>query len=49
MIAGGIDLSLGALLLLSNALAARFMDGQPIGVVLLIALGIIVAVVSAAA
>jgi ribose transport system permease protein len=42
VIAGGIDLSLGPLLLLSNVLAARFMEGQPIGVVLLIALAIIV-------
>lgn len=32
VIAGGIDLSLGALLVLSNALAARFMDGQPVGI-----------------
>jgi ribose transport system permease protein len=44
VIAGGIDLSLGALLLLGNVLAARFMEDQPIGVVLLIALGIIVVV-----
>jgi ribose transport system permease protein len=44
VIAGGIDLSLGALLLLGNVLAARFMEDQPIGVVLLIAVGIIVAV-----
>jgi ribose transport system permease protein len=41
VIAGGIDLSLGPLLLLSNVLAARFMDGQPFGVVLLIAVAII--------
>jgi ribose transport system permease protein len=43
VIAGGIDLSLGPLLLLSNVLAARFMDEQPFGIVLLIALGIIIA------
>lgn len=43
VIAGGIDLSAGALLLLSNVIAARFMEGQPITIVLLIALGIIVA------
>jgi ribose transport system permease protein len=43
VIAGGIDLSLGPLLLLSNVLAARFMHEQPIGIVLLIALGIIIA------
>jgi ribose transport system permease protein len=42
VIAGGIDLSLGPLLLLSNVVAARFMDEQPIGIVLLIALAIIV-------
>jgi len=41
VIAGGIDLSMGALLLLSNALAARLMEGQPFVVVLLIAVGII--------
>ena len=41
VIAGGIDLSMGALLLLSNAIAARFMEGQPFAVVLLIAIGII--------
>ena len=41
VIAGGIDLSLGALLLLSNAFAARFMDDQPLGIVLLIALAVI--------
>jgi ribose transport system permease protein len=43
VIAGGIDLSAGALLLLSNVIAARFMADQPIGVVLLVALGIIIA------
>lgn len=42
VIAGGIDLSLGPLLLLSNVIAARFMDGQPFAVVLLIALAIII-------
>ncbi|MCB0056443.1 MAG: ABC transporter permease [Caldilineaceae bacterium] len=41
VIAGGIDLSLGALLLLSNVIAARFMDDQPAAVVLVIALAII--------
>jgi ribose transport system permease protein len=41
VIAGGIDLSLGALLLLSNVLAARFMDEQPIAVVIVVALAII--------
>lgn len=38
VIAGGIDLSLGALLLLGNVIAARFMDGQPLAVVLLVGL-----------
>lgn len=42
VIAGGIDLSMGALLLLSNVIAARFMVDQPIGIVLLIAVGIII-------
>lgn len=41
VIAGGIDLSLGALLLLGNALAARFMAGQPVGTVALIAIALI--------
>ena len=38
VIAGGIDLSLGALLLLSNAIAARFMADQSLGAVVVIAL-----------
>ena len=42
VIAGGIDLSLGALLLLSNVLAARFMEDQAFGSVLLIAVAMIV-------
>ncbi|MEM7125088.1 MAG: ABC transporter permease [Chloroflexota bacterium] len=41
VIAGGIDLSLGALLLLGNVLAARFMEDQAFGLVILIAVGII--------
>ncbi len=41
VIAGGIDLSLGALLLLSNVIAARFMVDQPLGIVLLVALAVI--------
>jgi ribose transport system permease protein len=41
VIAGGIDLSLGALLLLSNVIAARAMEGQPLVLVLLLAVGII--------
>lgn len=44
VIAGGIDLSLGALLLLGNVLAARFMEGQPFGMVILIALALILAI-----
>jgi ribose transport system permease protein len=44
VIAGGIDLSLGALLLLSNVIAARFMEGQPFAVVLLIAIATILAI-----
>lgn len=42
VIAGGIDLSVGALLLLSNVIAARFMDGQSMGVVVLIAVSLII-------
>ena len=42
VIAGGIDLSVGALLLLSNVTAARFMEDQPFGVALLIAGAIII-------
>ena len=41
VIAGGIDLSLGALLVLSNAIAARFMVGQPVGGVAMIAMALI--------
>lgn len=41
VIAGGIDLSLGALLLLSNVLAARFMEDQPFGTVLFIAIAVV--------
>lgn len=40
-IAGGIDLSVGALLLLTNTIAARFMEGQPLFMVILIALATI--------
>lgn len=41
VIAGGIDLSVGALLLLANVIAARTMEGQPFAIVLLLAFGII--------
>jgi len=41
VIAGGIDLSLGALLLLTNTIAARFMDGQPLVIVILVAIATI--------
>jgi ribose transport system permease protein len=44
VIAGGIDLSLGSLLLLSNVIAARFMADQPLAIVLLVAVAIIVSV-----
>jgi len=44
VIAGGIDLSLGALLLLGDVLAARFMEGQPFVLVLLIAVAIILTI-----
>jgi ribose transport system permease protein len=42
VIAGGIDLSVGALLLLSNVIAARFMDDQSMGVVILIGVSLII-------
>ncbi len=41
VIAGGIDLSMGALLLLTNTIAARFMHEQPLGIVFLVALATI--------
>jgi len=44
VIAGGIDLSMGSLLLLSNVIAARFMDDQPVGIVFLVAVGVIVGI-----
>ena len=42
VIAGGIDLGVGGLLVLTNVTAARFMEGQPFVAVLFIALGIII-------
>ncbi|MEZ4733500.1 MAG: ABC transporter permease [Caldilineaceae bacterium] len=41
VIAGGIDLSIGALLLLGDVLAARLMEGQPFVLVLFIGVAII--------
>jgi ribose transport system permease protein len=41
VIAGGVDLSMGALLLLGNVIAARFMDEQSLAIVLLIALVVV--------
>jgi len=43
VISGGLDLGVGGMLVLSSVTAARFMDGQPIGVVILIGLAIMVA------
>lgn len=43
VIAGGIDLSLGALLLLGNVIAARLMQGQPVAIVAVIAIVLIAA------
>ena len=43
VIAGGLDLGVGGMLVLSSVAAAQFMDGQPLGVVVVIALLIIVA------
>lgn len=39
IVSGGIDLSVGAMMVLINVLAARFMEGQPFGTVLLVAAG----------
>lgn len=43
VIAGGIDLGVGSMLVLTSVTAARLMDGQPPGMILLIAIGILVA------
>ena len=43
VIAGGLDLGVGGMLVLSSVTAARFMEGQPFGVVVLIAIAIILA------
>ena len=36
VIAGGLDLSVGAMMILTNAVAAQMMDGQPFAVTLLL-------------
>jgi ribose transport system permease protein len=41
VISGGIDLGLGAMLVLTNSVAAQLMHEQPFGVTLLIAVGIV--------
>jgi ribose transport system permease protein len=43
VIAGGIDLGVGSMLILSSVTAARLMEGQPLAMTILIALGILVA------
>jgi len=43
VISGGIDLGLGAMLVLTNSVAAQLMNEQPLGVTLLIAVGIVLA------
>jgi ribose transport system permease protein len=43
VIAGGIDLGVGGMLVLTSVTAARFMDGQPIGVVIVMAVSIVIA------
>ncbi|MGI9642792.1 MAG: ABC transporter permease [Acidimicrobiia bacterium] len=43
VIAGGLDLGVGGMLVLSSVTAAQFMDGQPIGVAIVIAIGIVIA------
>ena len=44
VIAGGVDLSLGSLLLLANVIAARFMEGQPVGIVFVIGVALILGI-----
>jgi ribose transport system permease protein len=44
IIGGGIDLSIGAQLLLGNVIAARFMEDQPLGVVFLIGFAMIIGI-----
>lgn len=41
VIAGGIDLSVGAMMVLTNSVAARYMEGQPLAVTLLLGVAII--------
>ena len=43
VISGGIDLGLGAMLVLTNSVAAQLMNEQPLAVTLLIAVGIVLA------
>ena len=45
VIAGGIDLSIGSMMVLSNCVAARFMEGQDLGPALVIAVAVIVGAV----
>jgi ribose transport system permease protein len=42
VIAGGIDLGVGGMLVLTSAAGARYMDGQPFAVIVLIAIAILV-------
>ena len=43
VISGGIDLGVGAMLVLTNSVAAQLMHEQPLGVTLLIAVGVVLA------
>jgi ribose transport system permease protein len=43
VIAGGLDLGVGGMLVLTSVTAAQFMDGQPLGVIVVIAICITVA------
>lgn len=43
VIAGGLDLGVGGMLVLSSVTAARFIDGQPIGMAIVIAIAIVIA------
>jgi ribose transport system permease protein len=42
VLSGGIDLSIGAMMVLANVVSARFMEGQDIGTAILIAVAVVV-------
>jgi ribose transport system permease protein len=49
VISGGIDLSVGAMLVLANVIAARFMEGRSLGECVLVAIGVLAVTVTLAA